>query len=335
MAPRSRITIRDVAAYAGVSHQTVSRVINNSKRVLPETRERVQAAIEELGYRPNEVARSMALGRTCMLACIAPNLRDYTFACLIEGAEAKAREQGYFLLSSSAKDEEVFVDIIEQLVDSQRVAALMVINPYIDGRYTQLPQNFPCVFIGSKAKDEGIPSITLNDELTAFDATQHLIELGHRRIAMVTGPIVEDVAQDRCAGFDRALSEAGLEPDPSLVIEGDWSGSSGMDAIMYLAEEGQVPTAVFAQNDRMAIGVIQGARQMGINVPSQLSVIGVDDIPLASYFDPPLTTMHQDIVEIGRQAAELLIDHMEHPDASPKYFCAKANLIVRSSTHPI
>lgn len=335
MTPRSRVTIRDVAAHAGVSHQTVSRVINESIRVSPETRAKVKASIKELDYRPNAIARSMALGRTCILACIAPNLRDYTFACLIEGAEAKAREHGYFLLTSSARNEDVFADVIDQLVQSQRVAALMVINPYIDERYTQIPQNFPCVFMGSKARDGSIPSITLNDELAAFDATQHLIALGHRRIAMVTGPMIEDPAQARCAGFDRALSEGGIESDPSMVIEGDWSGTSGMDAIMHLAEEGQLPTAVFAQNDRMAIGVIQAARQMGISVPKQLSVIGVDDIPLASYFDPPLTTMHQDIVEIGRQAAQLLIDFMEHPENPPQYVSVKANLVVRSSTHPI
>ena len=128
MSPRSRVTIRDVAALAGVSHQTVSRVINKSKRVTAETRERVEAAIQELGYRPNAVARSMALGRTCMLACIAPNLRDYTFACLIEGAEAKAREYGYFLLSCSAGNEEVFAEILEQVVESQRVTGLMIIK---------------------------------------------------------------------------------------------------------------------------------------------------------------------------------------------------------------
>ena len=335
MSPRSRVTIRDVAARAGVSHQTVSRVINNSERVSPETRARVKAVIEELGYRPNAIARSMSLGRTCMLACIAPNLRDYTFACLIEGAEAKVREHGYFLLSSSARDEEVFAEIIEQLVESRRATALMVINPYIDLRYTQLPKNFPYVFVGSRSQDESIPSIKLNDELAAYEATKHLIKLGHRRIAMVTGPMVEDPAQDRCEGFDRALSEAGIELDPSMVIEGDWSGTSGIDALMLLAEEGQLPTAVFGQNDRMAIGVIQAARQMGISVPKQLSVIGVDDIPLASYFDPPLTTMRQDIVEIGRQAAQLLIDLLEQPEVMPRHVSLKATLVIRSSTHPV
>lgn len=335
MTPRSRVTIRNVAAHAGVSHQTVSRVINNNKRVSPETRAKVQAAIDELGYRPNAVARSMALGRTCILACIAPNLRDYTFACLIEGAEAKAREQGYFLLSSSAGDEDVFADILEQLVESQRVAGLMVINPYIDERYTLLPENFPCVFVGSRPRDLNFPSIMLNDELAAYEATRHLIKYGHRQIAMVTGPTVEDPAQDRCLGFDRALNEAGLAQDPSMVIEGDWSGTSGIDALMHWAEEGQLPTAVFAQNDRMAIGVIQAARQMGIQVPKDLSVIGMDDIPLASYFDPPLTTMHQDIVDIGSQAANLLINAMENPDGAPQSLSAKAKLIVRNSTQQI
>jgi LacI family repressor for deo operon, udp, cdd, tsx, nupC, and nupG len=274
----------------------------------------------------------MALGRTCLLACIAPNLRDYTFACLIEGAEAKAREHGYFLLSSSARDKEVFADTIEQLVESQRVSGLMVINPYIDDRYTLLPSNIPCVFMGSRARQQNISSITLNDEFAAYEATQHLIRLGHQKIAMVTGPMVEDPSQDRCVGFDRALSEAGIEPDPSLVIEGDWSGSSGIDALMHLAEVGQLPTAVFAQNDRMAIGVIEAARQMGISVPKQLSVIGVDDIPLAAYFDPPLTTMHQDIIEIGRLAAQLLIDSMENPEVSSRTVSVKAKLVIRNST---
>ena len=170
-----------------------------------------------------------------------------------------------------------------------------------------IPNNFPCVFIGSHAHDVDIPSITLNDEKTAYEATQHLIKLGHQRIAMVTGPMNEDSSQDRCTGFAQALEEAGIEQDLSMVIEGDWSGSSGMDALMHLAEEGRLPTAVFAQNDRMAIGVIQAARQMGLIVPRDISVIGVDDMPLASYFDPPLTTMRQDIIQIGKEAARLLI----------------------------
>jgi LacI family repressor for deo operon, udp, cdd, tsx, nupC, and nupG len=212
---------------------------------------------------------------------------------------------------------------------------MMVINPYVDDRYKKIPKNFPLVFIGSKARQGSIPSISLNDRLAAYEATQHLIQLGHRHIAMVTGPVVEDPVQDRCDGYSQALKDAGIEFDPSMVIEGDWSGSSGMDAIMHLIEVGRKPTAVFAQNDRMAVGVIQAARQMGIEVPKELSIIGVDDIPLASYFDPPLTTMHQDIVEIGRQAAKLLIESLEDPEVMPRFVSINANLVVRSSTQAV
>ena len=332
MAPRSRVTIRDVAKYVGVSHQTVSRVINNSERVSPETREKVQAAIEELSYSPNAVARSMALGRTSILACIAPNLTDYTFASIIEGAEAQAREQGYFLLSASAADPEAFTVAIEQLVDSRRVTGLLIINPYIDTRYSLVPPSFPSVFVGSNSQDETISSVALDDSKAAYDATRHLIQQGHRKIAMVTGPMIEDCSQDRCAGFEKALNENNLENDPTLIIEGDWSGTSGHDALMRLAEVDQLPTAVFAQNDRMAIGVIQAARKLGLVVPKDISVIGVDDMPLASYFDPPLTTMQQDIVQIGKEAAKLLIETIENPDSPQRIQNISAQLVVRNST---
>ena len=132
---RSQTTIRDVAARAGVSHQTVSRVINQSERVSPATRQRVEEAIAELGYRPNAVARSMARGRTCMLACFSPNLVDYTFACIIEGAESEARKHGYFLLTASAPDDVSFAALVEEIVHSHRAEALLVINPYIDDRW--------------------------------------------------------------------------------------------------------------------------------------------------------------------------------------------------------
>ncbi len=335
MSPRSRVTIRDVAAHAGVSHQTVSRVINNHKRVTPETRSRVKSAIAELGYRPNAIARSMALGRTCMISCIAPNLTDFTFGNIFEGAEAKAHEHGYFVIISSAGDLDEFRDIVTELIDSRRVPGMIVINPYIDERYTLIPENFPVVFVGSRPRELEISSVTLNDELAAYEATAHLIGLGHRNIAMITGPMIEDCSQDRCRGFEKALQQAGIDDDPSMVLEGDWSATSGQDALMRLAEVGQIPTAIFAQNDLMAIGVIQAARKIGLNVPTQLSVIGVDDIPLASYFDPALTTMRQNIQQIGQEAARLLIEKIENPYLPRQTVSVNAHLVVRNSTRPI
>jgi DNA-binding LacI/PurR family transcriptional regulator len=335
MAPRSRVTIRDVAKYVGVSHQTISRVINNSERVSPETREKVQAAIEELGYRPNAIARSMALGRTSLLACIAPNLTDYTFANIVEGAEAQARELGYFLISASAKNPADFSDAIEQLVASKRVTGLLVINPYIDTRYKLLPDSFPMVFVGSNSRERKISSVALDDYKTAYEATHYLIEQGHRNVAMITGPMIEDCSQDRCKGFEQAIRESGLGSDPTMIIEGDWSATSGHDALMRLAEVDQLPTAVFAQNDRMAIGVIQAARNLGLIIPKDISVIGVDDMPLASYFDPPLTTMKQDIIQIGKEAAKLLVKTIENPDSPKQIQNITAQLVVRNSTKSI
>jgi DNA-binding LacI/PurR family transcriptional regulator len=330
--PRSRITIRDVAARAGVSHQTVSRVINNNAPVSDLTRNRVLEAIEDLGYSPNAIARSMAKGRSSMLACISPNLTDYTFSSIIEGAEREARKNGYYLVSSSAENELSFKDLLTELIKSRRVEGLLVINPYVDSRYQLINPKTAAVFIGSHSRLKTISSVALDDFGVAKEATQYLIHLGHQRIAMVTGPRVEDCTLDRDHGYKTALEEAGIPFDPSLVITGDWTATSGYEAIFQFEDQGELPTAVFAQNDRMAIGVLRAARELGLSVPDQLSVIGIDDMPLASYFDPPLTTMRQDMLEIGSQAAKLLIHSVEGDGFPREHLRIPAKLVVRNST---
>lgn len=328
----NRPTIRDVARQAGVSHQTVSRVINGSEDVLPETRAMVEAAIEQLGYRPSAIARSMARGSTHTLAIISPNLTDYTFASVIEGAEVEARQHNYFVLSSSASDLQAFQGLVDELVGHRRVDGLIVINPYADDRYQHIPKNFPVVFVGARSHDENVCSISLDDEKVAYEATQHLISLGHKRIGLVTGPMEEDCSKDRCEGFRRALNEAGIAYDESLVFEGDWSASSGSDALADFVKKGNLPTAVFAQNDRMAMGVMRAARDANLNVPDQLSVIGVDDMPLSSYFDPPLTTMQQDMPLIGREAIRKLMDIIRNKTVQQTVLKLPAQLVVRQST---
>jgi LacI family repressor for deo operon, udp, cdd, tsx, nupC, and nupG len=188
------------------------------------------------------------------------------------------------------------------------------------------------VFVGARPRDEAVSSVALDDRGAARDATRHLIELGHRRIAMVTGPMSEDCSQDRCQGFRDAFQSASPVYDPELVVAGDWSASSGYRAFKVLASRGVLPSAVFAQNDRMAVGVIQAAREMGVDVPEGLSVIGVDDMPLASYFDPPLSTMSQDTQDIGRTAVRLLIQAVEQPQTSYQHLLISAELIPRGST---
>lgn len=328
----TRPTIRDVARQAGVSHQTVSRVINGSEDVLPETRAVVEAAIEELGYRPSAIARSMARGLTHTLAIISPNLTDYTFASVIEGAEVEARQHDYFVLSSSALDVQAFQGLVDELVGHRRVDGLIVINPYADERYQFLPKDFPVVFVGARSHDENVCSISLDDEKVAYEATQHLISLGHMRIALVTGPMEEDCSQDRLEGFQHALKETGISFDPSLVFEGDWSATSGSEALVDFVKKGNLPTAVFAQNDRMAMGVLRAARDASIKVPDQLSVIGVDDMPLSSYFDPPLTTMRQDMPLIGQEASRMLIDIIQNKTVEQTVLKLPAQLVIRQST---
>lgn len=330
--PTPRPTIRDVARKAGVSHQTVSRVINGRESVLPETRARVEAAIEQLGYHPSAIARSMARGKTHTLACISPNLTDFTFASVIEGAETEARQHEYFLLSSSASDPQAFHELVNELIGHRRVDGLIVINPYADDRYKFLPKDFPLVFVGARSHDEKVCSVALDDEKVAYEATRHLISLGHTNIAMITGPMEEDCSQDRTEGYQRALQEAGIPFDETMVIEGDWSATSGQSALQEFVEEGRIPTAVFAQNDRMAMGVLRAARDANLRIPSQLAVIGVDDMPLSSYFDPPLTTMRQDIPLIGQKATRMLLDIVQNKNTAVREVKLPAQLVVRQST---
>lgn len=334
MMSETLVTLRDVARKAGVSHQTVSRVINNSTRVAPETRERVEAAIAELGYHPNEIARSMARGHSNTIACILPNLTDYTFASIMEGAEKVARKAGFYLLTASASDETIFSDLVKDLTAGWQIGGLMVANPFIDGRFRHIPENLPVVLMGACPRNMQACSISLDDETGGKMAVQHLLALGHRRIAMVTGPMIEECSNDRLAGYKTALDEAGIAFDSTLVVEGDWSATSGDQAVTHWRENGIPFTALFAQNDRMAIGAMRSMRQAGLRIPDDVSVIGFDDIPLASYFDPPLTTMRQDLEYIGGEAAKLLLSVIVENKSATQNCQIPAELVVRSSTSP-
>lgn len=343
---RSRVTIRDVAALAEVSRQTVSRVTNGSQSVSPATRARVEQAIATLGYRPDASARSMARGRSGYLACISPNLTDYSFASIIEAAEAEAREHGYYLMSTSAPDVATFAQLMTDLTESGRAEGVMVVNPYSDERHQYVPAAFPTVFTGARPREDGADSVMLDDVAVARQITDHLISLGHRRIGMVTGPPAEDCTQDRSRGYYEALAAAGIDPDPDLIVEGNWLPASGYEAFQHwfaaagpsYSDNGrplsgdEKPTALFAQNDQMALGVLRAAGDAGVVVPDELSVIGVDNIPLAAYFSPPLTTVHQDFARIGQLAARLLIRVVEAQADEHEHHLLSGEMIIRRST---
>ncbi len=322
--------MRDVAALAGVSHQTVSRVINHSPGVTEATRETVEAAIRQLGYRPHAIARSFAEGRTRTLACLAPNLTDFTYASNMEGAESVLRRHGYDLLFASYHDRP-FESVIEELIARRRVDGLIVISPYVDLPVSALPADFPLVLMGGCPREDYCRLVYLDNRDGARQATEHLLALGHTRIAQVTGPLQEDCVSERHAGYREALAAAGSVCDPALTVEGDWSATSGYAAMSALPADA---TAVVAQNDRMAVGLIRAARDRGLRVPEDLSVIGFDDMPLASYFDPPLTTMRQDTFAIGRTCAERLIALLGGADGECGPVRLLSELVVRASTAP-
>ena len=334
MIARSRVTIRDVAARAGVSRQTISRVINGSERVSSATEARVRAVILELGYQPNAIARFMARGHTETLVCLAPNLTDYTFASVIDGAEAAVRAQGYYLMSSSAPDAASFASLVGELIGGGHAEGLLVINPFVDGRHQHLPADVPVVLIGVYASDHAASSVSLDDPAAGQLGMAHLLSLGHRRIATVTGPLAEDCARERLAAYLAALRTANASVDDGWIAEGNWSADSGYRALEQILRTASQPTAIFAQNDQMAVGILRAARDHGLAVPAALSVVGVDDIPLATHFEPPLTTVRQDFAEIGREAARLLIRALEEPNAAAEHIRLAPHLVIRHSTAP-
>jgi LacI family repressor for deo operon, udp, cdd, tsx, nupC, and nupG len=315
----------------------VSRVINHKGEVSDATRVRVLAAIEELGYRPNAAARSIVVGRTCTLGCISPSLTDYTFANIIDSAQAEARRLGYFVLSGSAPTVDDVEPLLEEMLHRQ-VDGLLVLNPRADERYRYflplIDKGLAVVYLNSTPQGESVSSIHCDDWLGGYEATRYLIELGHTVIATIVGPGNEEASCDRLAGYRQALAEADLACEPSCVAQGDWSATSGYEAALHLLQTGQPFSALFAQNDQMAVGAIRALRENDLRVPDDVAIIGFDDIPLASYFDPPLTTLRQPMQESGRQAARLVVETIENPGRTPEQIAIPARLIERASCVP-
>lgn len=335
---KSRPTIKDVAKQAGVSRQTVSRVINNKDGVSDATRRRVQKVVEKLGYQPNAAARSMAVGHTHTLGCISPDLTNYIFASIIESAQTEARRLGFFTLTGSAQKETDFEPLLNEMI-YRRVDGLLILNPHDDNRYQYLQpliqKGMPVVYIKNTPNGAPVSSVSCDDENGGYKATQYLIELGHTSIATIPGPKNEECTPDRLAGYHKALTESGLEWDEILIIYSDWTAKGGGRATQTLLESGIPFSAIFAQNDRMAMGSIRALREAGLSVPEDISVIGYDDIPLSSYYDPALTTLRQPMDVFGQKAAQLLIKSIQDSAHLPVQVLIEAHLIERESCAPM
>lgn len=328
-----RVTIQDVAAAAGVSRQTVSRVINNRPDVAEETRRRVWQVIEELGYQPSAIARGLVSKRTYTLGLITADFSDYFFTQVIVGAEVEARKQGYFFMLCSTErnlaDEPEYL----RLLTERQVDGILFARPSTeeDSRHiiSLIQQGVPLVTTAYWLPGEKLTVVDVDNVDGGLQATECLIELGHRKIGMITGPAGWKSVNDRSEGYKLALERAGISFDPSLIEHGDWSYQSGYEAMGRLLAKAPKITALFAQNDRMAIGAIRALREAGHRIPDDVAVVGYDDIPAAAYCHPPLTTIRQPMQQVGEVATRLLIELINDPAAERKEVLLKTELIRR------
>ncbi|OAN41654.1 LacI family DNA-binding transcriptional regulator [Microbacterium sp. H83] len=297
--PRRTVGVRDVAALAGVSRQTVSRVLNDHPEVAIETRERVVAAMDELGYRMNNAARALGTRRSRTLGVLASDALQYGPSRSIAALEASARRSGYWVSAAfaDAGDADAVVAAVDHLV-MQGVEGIVVVAPHARTleALDALRIGVPVVTLHSA--DRGARGLSVDQAAGARLAVAALADAGHTRIAHLAGPADWLEAESRADGFAAELAARGLTPGP--VIEGDWTAGSGYAAVAEVRASGV--TAVFAANDQMALGLLGGLHEAGLSVPGDISVVGFDDIPDAAYYWPQLTTVRQDFDELARRA---------------------------------
>jgi DNA-binding LacI/PurR family transcriptional regulator len=331
-ARRRTAVMADVARLAGVSHQTVSRVINDSAHVRPETRRRVLAAMRTLDYRPNPAARALVTGRSRTLGVVSFDTTLYGPASTLFAIEQAAHAAGYFItiVSLLAMDRAGVLGAVDRL-RVQGVDGILVITPQEGAAQAvaNLPAAVPVVAVEAGPAGS-VPVVAVDQFAGAVSATQLLLDLGHRTVWHVAGPRDFLEAQQRVEGWRAALEAAGAQAPP--VLTGDWSPRSGYEVGRRLAEDPEV-TAVFVANDQMALGVLRALHERGRSIPREISIVGFDDIPEAQYFTPPLTTVRQDFGEMGRSSLRLLLDLMRN-DQPPSRLTIAPELVVRRSTAP-
>ncbi|WP_052890751.1 LacI family DNA-binding transcriptional regulator [Thermogemmatispora carboxidivorans] len=316
-----KLTIRDIARLAGVSKATVSRVLNQKPDVDPATRERILRVMEEQGFVPNIAASGLAGGRSRLLGALIPSLTWPLIPELMRGVGEVVGATPYELILYSINDvnhEKDRSDIISRIVRTRLVSGLLAVFPGPSAKYLAAlhSRSFPVLLIDDQGiPPENTPWISVDNRVGAYEATRHLIRLGHRRIAHIQGPLKYQVSHDRYRGYCDALEEAGIPLDPELVLEGDFMPQTGRacaNAFFDLPPERR-PTAIFAGSDYMAYGAIAAAEQRGLRVPDDVAVVGFDDNPSSAHMEPPLTTVRQPFYEMGRRAAEMLLAFVEAP----------------------
>jgi len=329
--------MRDVAERADVSVTTVSHVVNETRHVSDELRARVQEAMDALGYRPNRLARSLRCGETHTIGVIVPDISNPFFAEVARGIEDTSFARRYsVILCNSDGDLEKELFYTGVLTSKQVDGILFVAAGMSTGRIRKLQEErVPVVVVDREIPDVSVDEVLIDNIRGGGAVTRHMIELGHRRIGCITGPSDLTPSAERVTGYCRALQEAGLPVDEEIILRGDFRYEGGYRAGRQLLGRDDTPSAVFACNDLMAVGVLRAAREMGYRVPADLSVAGFDDVRLASFASPALTTVAQPKYDMGVLATELLLGRMEDHDRPPRHRLLETRLIVRRSTAPV
>jgi LacI family transcriptional regulator len=329
------VTMKDVARRARVSVATVSRVLNGKGPVLEKTRTRIQTTIETLGYAPHGAARSLITRRTNTLGVLLPDIYGEFFSELIRGIDGAVRKAGYHLLVTSSHGDRGETAAVFRAMRG-RVDGLVVLSPdmSVPAVRASIPDSLPVVLLNSPSEDSGpFDLINIDNSHGAAQMVRHFHGLGHRRIAFIRGPLPNADAADRLRGFRAAMRELGMPVSEELEFPGNFREDGGYRAGQRIAGMARPPTAIFAANDAMAIGCLAALRALGRSVPGDFSLSGFDDIPIASFTAPPLTSVRVSIAELGAAAAERVLHGVRQGNAHKRlHSTLPTTLVVREST---
>jgi LacI family repressor for deo operon, udp, cdd, tsx, nupC, and nupG len=326
--------IRAVSKIAGVSVATVSRTLSTPDVVSEETRKKVLAAVKETGYKPNLMARNFRSRKSYSILVLVPDLSNPFFAMVISGIQQAAKARGYsVVLGNTMGDAEVERELAHQLHTNQADGIIQ-----LSSRFPLAPEDCsegitPAVINCCECvDDDSMPTVTLDNVGASKAMTEHLLGLGHRRIAVISGPKASPLTAARLEGYRSALEGKGLTYDTRLVTEGDYSLASGAAAAAKLLNTRERPSAIACFNDEMAIGAMHAIRSTGLSVPADISVTGFDDLSFAAFIDPPLTTISQPTETFGTEAVALLLDILEGRASGTRHLTLPYQLVVRAST---
>jgi LacI family transcriptional regulator len=331
------VTIKDVARASGVSYATVSRVLTGFEHVKDTTRQRVMEAVERSGYVANLHARSLVGGRSQIIGLLVPNLDNGYVGTIMQGVDKALARANYDLLLYTSHRHPGKESFYVSAISNGLTDGLLLVAPLVPTTYLAAlrDQDFPYVLIDQADVTESSNVVEATNWQGAYDATRYLIDLGHTRIAFIKGSPAVRSAEDRLAGYKAALADYGISVMQELIIEGDFQQQTGYESAKRLLQNLQpVPTAIFASNDLTAFGAMDAARKHGLRIPEDISIIGFDDIPQATFVYPKLTTVRQPLEQMGQIAAKLLLERIKDQSKTPQRIALATQLVVRDSCGP-